>query len=558
MLVKGLDLPAQRLISFVIAMALVIVPVSTAAQIDMTVDVTALVTCEKANLKATVKGGTGPYILTWHFGDTETQQDTEVDELDFPFDVTHEYPQPGEFALELSAMDSQGTMARTGETIFIDGPSVTLTSDPFPPLVILDNGQATVKFTALVEGGFGAYTFVWDLDGDGQTDSTKVNGTSFTYTEAGKYRATVHVTDECGLTGKDTLPVVVIDPNEEACHPMAQRIADGVNTLYPWQADGLYTCEDIFDIFRGELTGSQVGFGRMWHAYHLAQTIQDLTWEEIRDWHLDGNGWGGLVQLNRFADLLEKQGISDLVELVMSGDATIGEIRHSVRSVLRYEAEFEDALARLGDGMSPGELGRFYKTAQTLELQPAQLDEYLESGHSLQELTHAARLGERSDSDWTQIAEAHAAGSSWGEIGQAQRMADGEDWMSVLEAGIRETRELTREENRTERDQERIDRTAAQLGARYGISAQEVLVLYDGTCEQDWGCVRKELRDQVQSSETVSDQDQKTAARLAGQYGVTESKVWSLYDGSCGGSWSCVRAELRAESGRGGGPKPKD
>ena len=339
---------------------------------------------------------------------------------------------------------------------------------------------------------------------------------------------------------------------------MAQRIADGVSMLFPSQAEQLYTCEDIFDMVRGGLTGSQLGFGRLWHAYKLAQIIEDLTWEEIRDWKLDGNGWGGLTQLNRFAELLGEHGIRELVGLVISGDATIGEIRHSVRSVLRYEADFDDALARLGDGMSPGELGRFYRTAQDLELDPDQLDTYLAEGVSLQELTHAARLAERSDSDWTQVVEAHAAGNSWGEIGQAQRQADDGDWMSVLDTGIRETREQLREEDRTEREQERTDRTAEQLGARYGIGTQEVLDLYNGDCVEDWGCVRKSLREPVESSETVSDQDQKAVTRLARQYGVDESKVRSLYDDICGGSWSCVRADLRNKSGRGGGKKPKD
>ncbi|MCZ6529836.1 MAG: hypothetical protein O6949_05825, partial [Chloroflexi bacterium] len=221
-----------------------------------------------------------------------------------------------------------------------------------------------------------------------------------------------------------------------------------------------------------------------------------------------------------------------------------------------YEADFEDALARLGDGMSPVELGRFYKTTQALELDPAQLDGYLESGHSLQELNHAARFAERSNLDWTQVVEAHAAGHSWGEIGQAQRLADGEDWISVLDTGIRETREQLRDEDRTEHQQDRIDRTAEQLSGQFGPSVDEVLGLYQGECAQDWGCVRKKLRSQSQSQDKT-DTGKNMAARLASQYGVSESEVQLLY-GACGGNWSCVRAELRPDSGRGGGKKPKD
>ncbi len=542
----------RRLISLLIAIALVLIPVSTLAQSELTVTVVASVDCDDATFLAAVENGTGTYILSWDFGDGETP---EYSGIGASSTETHMYPGAGIFDWTLEAKDGNGRMGGASGSIEIDGPSVTLTSDPFPPLLVLDNGEATADYTAVVTGGKGPYTFMWDLDGDGTFEAGEESMTAL-YTEAGKYQVTVRVTDACVLTGKDTLPVVVIDPNEDACHPMAQRIADGVNTLFPDQAGDLYTCEDIFDMFRGGLTGSQLGFGRLWHAYKLAETIQDLTWEEIRDWQLDGNGWGGLVQLNRFADLLAEHGIRELVGLVMEGEASINDIRHSVRSVLRYEAEFEDALARLGDGMSPGELGRFYSTAQDLGLDPDQLDSYLADGSSLQELSHAARLGERSESDWTQIAEAHAAGYSWGEIGQAQRLSEDGDWTSILETGVRETRDLLREEDRTEREQDRVDRTAEQLAARYEIDEQEILDLYE-ECSENWSCVRKTLRNPSETS-AVSDPEQKTAGRLAKQYGVSEPEVQSLYDGSCAGSWSCVRAELRGESGHGGGPKPKD
>ncbi|MFQ5943628.1 MAG: PKD domain-containing protein [Anaerolineales bacterium] len=543
----------RRVVSCILAIGLFLIPVAVAAQEDLTADVVTSVDCNDATFLATVSGGSGPYDLLWDFGDTETDDNPEVS--GFPIEIKHTYPAPGDYKWQLFASDSLDVTAEADGAITIDGPAVVLASVPFPPLVVLESGEAVVDFSAEVSGGEQPYTFSWDLDGDGLSDSDESVEASFTYTEAGKYLASVRVTDNCELMGEAVLPVVVIDPDEEACHPMAQRIADGVNSLFPAQAESLYTCEDIYDIFRGGLTGSQTGFGRLWHAYKLAETIQDLTWEEIRDWHLDGNGWGGLVQLNRFADLLDQHGIQELVELVISGEASINEIRHSVRSVVRYEADFEDALARLGDGISPGELGRFYRTAQDLQLAPDQLDAYLTDGTSLQELNHAARLAERSDSDWTQVIEAHAAGHSWGAIGQAQRMAEDSDWSSILEVGIRETRDQKREDDRTEREQGRIDRTAEQLAARYGVSAHQVLDLYHVECEQDWSCLRKALRDQTETS-AASDQVQKITARLAKQYGLSESQVRALYDGSCGGSWSCVRAQLRNDSGK--GPKPKD
>ncbi len=282
-----------------------------------------------------------------------------------------------------------------------------------------------------------------------------------------------------------------------------------------------------------------------------------MTWEEIRDWHLDGNGWGGLLQLNRFADLLEEYSIGDLVDLVMSGEASIREVRHSIRAVTRYEANFEDALAMLGDGMSPGELGRFYRTGEELGLGPEELEAYLTDGFSLQELAHAARMAASSGADWAEIAEAHAAGNSWGEIKQAQRLAEDGEWNSILETGIQDARQQSREDDKTEREGERVDRTAEQLASAFGASVDEILELYNGECAQDWSCVRKALRNPEESN-AASGSDQKTAARLANQYGVEEAQVWTLFNGTCSGDWSCVRAELRGEAGRGGGRKPKD
>ncbi|MFQ5923102.1 MAG: hypothetical protein ACE5M4_09685, partial [Anaerolineales bacterium] len=272
----------HRLISGVLTIMLVLAPASAAAQDGFSLQVETSVSCDTATLTATADGGAGPFNLNWEFGDEEIFPPISIP--DFPVTMEHIYPASGEYVWTLLTTDSGNVTAEATGTIVI-GPSVTLSSEPFPPLVILENGQATLNFSAEVTGGKETDTFSWDLDGDLVEDQDGPGPASFTYFAAGKYLASVQVTDdECGLSGEDTLPVIVIDPEADACHPMAQRIADGVNTLFPSQAGDLYTCEDIFDIFRGGLTGSQVGFGRLWHAYKLAQTIQDLTWEEIRDW----------------------------------------------------------------------------------------------------------------------------------------------------------------------------------------------------------------------------------------------------------------------------------
>lgn len=512
-----------------LVLALVLFPAAARAQSGLEVIVSTESDCANVTFTTTVLGGgASSFTLDWTFGDEEGTQEAGV--AKFPHRTTHPYPAQGEYPWSLAVTGLDGLSGSAAGTVILAGPVVTLSSVPFPPLLSLADGKAIVRFTAHVEGDGGPFTYSWDLNGDGIPDDgadPNSNTASFPYAAAGKYLATVTVTDSCGFVGSDTLPVVVVDPEAEACHPMAQRIADAVNTLFPSQADSLYTCEEIFDYFTGGLTGSQLGFGRMWHAYKLAQTMEDLTWEEIRDWHLDGNGWGLLVQLDRFSEALGDIGLGDLVEMVISGEASVNDIRTAARSAVRFGTDFEDALGRLAEGTSPGELTRLYRTAQTLDVDPQALDAYLAAGMTLSEIQHAARLADRTGGDWSAIAEAHGAGASWGEIGQAQRLAgeDG-DWQSILDIGLKEFRAQIREQQKEQRAQER------SRGS-------------DRQAERE----RDQQQDQKRNEVRQQDQHQRTAERLAGQYGVSALHVMDLYDGVCAGDWSCVRAQLRGSTG---------
>ena len=482
----------QRVLAGALLLALLTVPTAAFAQDGFTVNVAVTQTCGTATFEVTAEGGVAPYALNWNFGDGETQTDSAV--TVFPFTTDHPYASAGEFMWSLAVSDASdpALTVDAGGTLSL-GPSVVLSSDIFPPLLTLDAGQATLNFTASASGGEPPYTFAWDLDGDGLFEAGTEQA-SFTYTAGGKYAAAVQVTDSCGLTATATLTVVVVDPEAESCQPMAQRIADGVNLLFPTQAGMLYTCEDIFAIFQGSLTGQTLGFGRMWHAVKLAATLEDMTWEEILQWQLDGTGWGLLVQLDRFAETLGDIGPGELVDLVMSGDASVGDIRTAVRMVTRYDADFADALARASEGTNPGELGQLYRMASDLGLEPAALDVYLEQGMSLAEVRHAARLAEQSGNELDLMAEAHASGLSWGEINQALRLAEqGEDLNAVLEAGVRETRQ---EEHQTQVEAS----MAGRLASRYGITVEQVLAVLDGTCAGDWRCVQTVLKEQYGSS----------------------------------------------------------
>ena len=483
----------SRLFTTIAAISIALTPVSALAAGELEVLVEVSVTCDVATFQAGVVDGVSAfYTYDWNFGDSETL--TLANQTASPDPVEHTYPAAAEYNWSLSVMDADGGTGEANGTVPIEGPMVTLTSDPFPPLLTLEGVTATANFTALVEGEPAQYSYIWDLDGDGQAGSETGPGpVTFTYNKAGKFQASVLVVDACGLAGEASLPVVVIDPEAEACHPMAQRIADAVNTLFPNQAGTLYTCEEIFAIFQGSLTGSQVGFGRLWHAYKLAQTMEELTWEEIRDWHLAGNGWGLVVQLDRFADTLDQVGLRELFDRVLSGEATVGDIRNAVRAVVRYEADFEYALARLAEGATPGELSRLYRTAQALGVEPNALDQYLTDGVSLAELNHASRLASRTGSEWQLVLEAHASGQSWGEINQAERSANS-DGTTNSERGPKDDREQPQGEAPEEREATRDQKMATRLAKQFGVSESQVWSLLSGSCAGDWGCVRSTLR----------------------------------------------------------------
>lgn len=524
------------------------VPLSALAQEGLQIVVTSTVSCAEVSFDVGATGGTPPYALEWDFGDSELLVEPGAG----PSHVTqHSYPGAGEYAWSLNVTDDAENSGVTQGTAIIAGPAVTLTSDPFPPLLTLSGGEASASFTADASAGVTPYTYIWDLDGDGTPDEgsdPSLNTSDFTYDAAGKYLARVTVQDSCGLTALDTLPVLVLDPEDtQACHPMALRIANAVSALFPTQAEDLYSCEDIFSYFEGGLTGSQLGFGRMWHAYKLTQSIDGLTWEEILDWHLSGFGWGLLVQLDKFGGALDEVSISELMARVQSGENSMTDIRSAFRAATRYDADMEDALARLASGASPGELGQFYKTATALNVDPAELDGYLDGGVSLPELRHAADVAARSGADWEAVVEAHMDGHNWGEISQAYRLADGEtDAATILEEGVQEYRRQLHQETQNTHQAEGDQRTAANLAKQFDVSQEEVLGVFNGECSGDWNCVRAHFRQQAGPSHDAGDES--TAAQIAQKFGVDVNEVMGLYSGTCQRDWGCVRAHFRDQN----------
>jgi len=485
-----------RITTCILVLTLLVPTTIAGAQDSSDLDVGTTVSCSNVEFVLKAPGDSAAYDLTWNFGDDIVIAEEGMGE--FPYTIVHDYLAAGTYAWSLSVTDGTASKQTSG-TVTIDGLSVTLMSDPFPPLLDAE-GDGMVNFMAEVEGGKAPFTYTWDLNGDGVLDesgSPESPGTAkYTYTEAGKVIVQVEVVDGCALSATDTLPVLVGTTEDEEgadeCHPVAQKIADGVNQLFPDQAETLYTCEDIYDIFVGGLTESQVGFGVLNHAIKLAETVEDLTWEEIRDWHLDGTGWGLLVQLDRYADALSEVGIKDLLELVEGEEFEISDIRTALRYAVRYDTDFEDILARLAAGASPGEIGQLYRTAQELGVDPSVLDAYLAEGLRINDLKHAAKSADQLGIDWVDVLGAVEAGHSWGEIKQAYQLADENvSADEILAMGVKEYRKQAREESQTARQDEKNQRTASQIANKNGVSEDEVWGVYEGVCGLDWGCVRK-------------------------------------------------------------------
>ena len=500
--------------------------------------------CGQISFEFEWENGTGEDLYLMDFGNGDTSEILPIGESSITIPYT--YLAHGEYQWSFTINDMS-----VSDTLTIDGPEVTLSSSPFPPLFVVgDSGE--VIFSTEVLGGKLPLSYSWDLGVEGTITEGNAEGA---YTDLGKYYPEVLVTDDCGFTSSDSLPVIVADP-DDVCHPTAQKIADGVNTIFPDQAGDLYTCEDVYALFENESEENNLGFGRMWKAYQLAESMEELTWEDILDWHLNESGWGSLLQLDRFADLLEEHDLPELMGLVMSEEYSLGDVRTAVRSVTRYEADFEDALSRIEDGANPGELGQLYKLAVDLEADLEVLDAYLADGLTLAELKHTSKIADRSEADWTEVADARSLAESWGDINQAYRLAT-EDVSAaeILILGVQDYKKSLHEEDKVARDtkneaqtEEKTHQTAEKLAEQFSAEFGDVINLLNGECEGEWACVRKSLRDQEQEmAEGFTEKDIQTAQQIAFKYGFTEEEVLDYHKDYCGENWSCTRSYFREQ-----------
>ena len=178
--------------------------------------------------------------------------------------------------------------------------------------------------------------------------------------------------------------------------------------------------------------------------------------------------------------------------------------------------------------------------------------------------------------DWTEIADARSEVDSWGDLGQAYKLATDEiSAAEILIKGVQEHKEILREDDkaarelhreedkatRGEKQTSRTEETAEKLAEQFTAESGDVMNLLTGECEGDWACVRKALRDQEQEmSGEYSDKDLQTAMQIKSKYGFDDEVVLTYHKESCGEDWACTRAYFRtlaAETKETGKPDKK-
>ncbi|MDQ3265266.1 MAG: PKD domain-containing protein [Myxococcota bacterium] len=148
----------------------------------------------------------------WRFGDgarAETEAPT----------VSHSYGLPGSYTAEVTVLDAQGTASHTSTRI-----QITDQEDRLPPSVkitastLTGEGSAEIFFGCECTGSSGLVGYGWDL-GTGETATGATLTRSF---GPGRYQVRLVVVDANGLTGSDTVEVVVNGPEGQvppSCSP---------------------------------------------------------------------------------------------------------------------------------------------------------------------------------------------------------------------------------------------------------------------------------------------------------------------------------------------------
>ncbi len=171
--------------------------------------------------------------------------------------TTHTYSVAGTYNAKLRVTDNDNLIGTDSVTITVSPasqpPTASASADPTSgtaPLEVAFTGTGTDSDGTIVK-------YEWDFDGDGTYDwsSATTGDTSYTYTEAATYKATLRVTDNDGLTDTDFVTITVSPalkpPTASAsANPTSGLVpltvnftgtgtdSDGTIVKYEWDFDG--------------------------------------------------------------------------------------------------------------------------------------------------------------------------------------------------------------------------------------------------------------------------------------------------------------------------------
>src|SRR5215217_1158620 len=157
--------------------------------------------------QANLTGGTGPYTISWDFGDGSEESDEQT--------VLHTFEEAGTYNVVVTGTDENGQEASDNLEITVNEPPPPTTITEPLTVGIISNGTesvvpATFEFQANLTGGTGPYTISWDF-GDGSEESDEQT-VLHTFEEAGTYNVVVTGTDENGQEASDNLEITVNEP----------------------------------------------------------------------------------------------------------------------------------------------------------------------------------------------------------------------------------------------------------------------------------------------------------------------------------------------------------
>ena len=160
--------------------------------------------------QANLTGGTGPYTISWDFGDGSEESDEQT--------VLHTFEEAGTYNVVVTGTDENGQEASDNLEITVNEPPPPTTITEPLTVGIISNGTegvvpATFEFQANLTGGTEPYTYIWNF-GDGSEESDEQT-VLHTFEEAGTYNVTLAATDTDNQNAFDSIEISVEELAEE-------------------------------------------------------------------------------------------------------------------------------------------------------------------------------------------------------------------------------------------------------------------------------------------------------------------------------------------------------